>query len=220
MTQHLILPFILLGAILISPTLCFQFEPYDNVVALQSVTNALENGSIDVYVPRSHGLNESRPQPSSNAFPMCFAGEFDVGKTFLVNLLMGTNLPSGRTVSTVGVSIKTHVVEKQRMCALDFAGQGIVLDHEYMDDVRATDNTLIDVFASLPCLPVIVISHKSQANVELVEKMIDRMITLRQNSSDSDVSEPLTLDMVVVVNLRSTEDVAEVLRETHIPLVR
>jgi hypothetical protein len=138
-------------------------------------------------------------------------GLFDKGKTFLINKLLGVNLPSGKLVATKGLSF-LHIKEK-RMLIVDSASVQAAVSHR----AKATPGQDIKV---APCTSTVDAQTTESLLFEMISRIAHHLIFVVNDLTwfeqkyismlhQKYVQAGQSKELMVVHNLRSTSTISE-----------
>jgi HSP20 family molecular chaperone IbpA len=140
-------------------------------------------------------------------------GLYDKGKTFVLNSISNSNLPSGKRVNTKGLSFKhTDMDSGTRLILLDTAGSYSpvkVVNEFSVAEKEATELFLLDLVFDISDYFICVVNDFTS----LDQRFLDRIMRSLQNSSNKTFRE-----VIVVHNLKEVEsqDVLDYLWETQV----
>lgn len=140
-------------------------------------------------------------------------GLYDKGKTFVLNSISNSNLPSGKRVNTRGLSFKhTDMDSGTRLILLDTAGSYSpvkVVNEFSVAEKEATELFLLDLVFDISDYFICVVNDFTS----LDQRFLDRIMRSLQNSSNKTFRE-----VIVVHNLKEVESqqVLDYLWETQV----
>ncbi|GAB5367045.1 hypothetical protein AAMO2058_001196500 [Amorphochlora amoebiformis] len=178
-----------------------QLDIYDWVVDITLLSDLASSGwrvslskAFDAKIKRD---KESK-QPKRNGWEGAVVGVvglYDKGKTFVLNQITQADLPSGKKVSTKGLSFKNVEVEHTNFVLLDSAGSYSpvkVIDDLSVAQKEATEMFLMDLIFDLSDYFVCVVNDFTS----LDQRYLDKLMRLLQNSNKT------FQEVIVVHNLK------------------
>lgn len=171
---------------------------YDIVFKLRSLAEFVETGKIDFVQSVGSLFNAAA---AAQYRIVAVVGLVDKGKTFLVNKLLGINLPCGKLCTTRGLSF--YWVEERRLLVLDCAGVQAAVSHRAQAvhpilDAQTTESLLFEMIARIAHHLIFVVNELTWLEQKYIAMLHQKYV---QSGAPK--------ELIVVHNLRTTGIVEE-----------
>lgn len=196
-----------------------SLDCYDWVVDINSLSALSDKGWPVTFSPSFHDyMNVNSGSESHvlkdgawNGAVIAVVGLYDKGKTFVLNQLTGAALPSGKKVSTKGLSFKHVKIDSTRFIVLDSAGSYSpvqVVNELSVAQKEATELFLLDLIFDLSDYFICVVNDFTS----LDQRYLDKLTRSLQNSNKT------FREVIVIHNLKEvmTSQVLEHLWRTQV----
>ncbi|UJR11892.1 hypothetical protein I4U23_016070 [Adineta vaga] len=185
--------------------------PYDIVIRLNSLL-ALRTTGWEIALSEN-AIRFGQTEPTSEGtrgLVVAVLGSYNRGKSFLLNLLCDTKLPSGNLVSTEGISITIPKNTAENIIFIDTAGTDTAIPKNELDDKKATEALLREVALHLSSFIIIVVNRLRATDQTYIRQVLTRVKESKQDK-----------DIIIVHNLMDIEtkkDIQDVINRELINL--
>lgn len=183
---------------------------YDVILHIGKLNDLLKDG-WKFTIP-----NNLRQQPPESKTPIAeyrnsllvgMLGSYNRGKSFLLNRLCKTQFPSGRLVSTEGISIAGPREACKNVTFIDTAGTDTPITRNDLEDKRAVEALLREIVLHL-CSYIIIVTNRLHLTDQIyMQEVLDYC------SKISTSSRPEIIFVHNLLDLESEEDVENVIRK-------
>ncbi|CAF1605602.1 unnamed protein product [Adineta ricciae] len=179
--------------------------PYDIVVRLNSLL-ALKTSGWDILL--SENTRSVSPQNSTgdnvHGLVVGVLGSYNRGKSFFLNLLCHSKLPSGKLISTEGISITIPKKTSENIIFIDTAGTDTAIPKDKLDDKKATEALLREVALHLSSFIIIVVNRLRATDQTYIQQVL-------QHAKESQQKK----EIIIVHNLMDVETVEDANEVIH-----
>ncbi|CAF1397319.1 unnamed protein product [Adineta ricciae] len=173
--------------------------PYDIVVRLNSLL-ALKTSGWDILLSenaRSASLQDSTAD-NARGLVVGVLGSYNRGKSFLLNLLCLSKLPSGNLISTEGISITIPKKTGENVIFIDTAGTDTAIPKDKLADKKATEALLREVALHLSSFIIIVVNRLRATDQTYIQQVLQHAKKSQQEK-----------EIIIVHNLMDVETVED-----------
>jgi hypothetical protein len=183
---------------------------YDGILTFTSLSDFISSGKINMLKSAESTFNIAL---KARYRIISVVGLFDKGKTFLINKLLGVNLPSGKLVTTQGLSFLW--MKERRMLIVDSAGVQATVSHRAQArpaqdtrvqaaqctstvDAQTTESLLFDMISHISHHLIFVVNDLTWFEQKYISMLHQKYVLAGQSK-----------ELMVVHNLRSTTTISE-----------
>jgi len=171
---------------------------YDVIVSFESLSEFITSGRIDLLQAAQSLFDVAQ---AARYRIVAVVGLFDKGKTFLINRLLGVNLPAGKLFTTKGLSFLW--VKERRMLVLDSAGVQATVSYRAQAvqpilDAQTTESLIFEMVSRIAHHMIFVVNDLTWFEQKYVAMLHQKYVKSRQAK-----------ELIVVHNLRTTSYVEE-----------
>ncbi|CAF1644075.1 unnamed protein product, partial [Adineta ricciae] len=135
---------------------------YDTVIHIEKLNDLLKDGwKFTQNNVSTASVQEQNIQQYKDSLIVGILGSYNRGKSFLLSKLCRTKFPTGRLVSTEGISIAGPRISYKNLVFIDTAGTDTPTKREDLDDKRAIEALLREIVLAL-CSYIIIVLNRLQ----------------------------------------------------------
>lgn len=174
---------------------------YDAILAFSSLSEFVSSGKIEMLQAVESHFNIASKESYR---VVAVVGLFDKGKTFIINKLLGKDLPSGKLFTTKGLSFLW--VKERRMLVLDSAGAQATVSLRTQAvqpilDAQTTESLLFEMISRIAHRMIFVVNDHTWVEQKYIAMLHQKYVQSQQSK-----------ELIVVHNLRTTGNILEARR--------